>query len=962
MSATTRFVGRHRELSLLTSRVEALRAGVGGVVVVDGEQGIGKTALLRAGLGGADRLRYQVLWASAEERGGVFPLWPMFRCVGPQGGGVVAEEGPALPAVGTDPVLAGMERLLAAVDRLSAAGPVVLVAEDLQWADEASVLLWERLGRAVGQMPLLLAGSWRQGTGRADLDRVRRAVVARGGEALRLGPLPPEDVAALVAGLVRARPGRRLAELVARAGGNPLYARELTDGLLREGRVRVDGGVAEVVAGETARVPVALVAAIEDRLAALADDEVRVLRWAAVLGAEFSVPDLAVVSGLPAVELLDLVDSAAAAGVVVTRADGLAGFRHGLIRQVLYEGMPRPLRSELHARAALALASAGAPAEQVAAQLVPGQGEPDAMAIRPPPEWLADWLAGSAGTLIHSAPQAAATLLRAALGELAEGDGRRDALQAALVTVSFLLARPEDTERFGTALLARSADPDQAAQIGWLVGYSMMRTGRLAEAGRVVAGILTRPGLHGGQRARLTALHAMISFTLGHTDDAAASGDAALAQARQAGDAIGTGYALHAISNIARGQRDLAGAVGLIDQALAAIGDDPQATDLRALLLTDKSSALRSMDKPGAAMAGARQALVLAEHAGTYRVGAARFAVAEQHYINGEWDDALAELEVAAGLPGQHYLPAMIHGQIALIAGHRDDRDSMAAHLDAVAGLLVSPGDLPHEWYLWRARAMAAEQAGNLAAAAAVLAPCLEPGIAEHMSNRYLLLPALARLAVMTGDTELAAAAGRAAQAEADAGPTAFGVALANQCQGLVAGDQEAVARAADYFFSAGRPLDQALAQEDVAALQAERGDVAAACTALGAALAVYHRLGATWDVRRAEARLSQVGVRAPRARHSARPATGWDALTSTELRVAHLVAQGRSNPGIAAELFLSRSTVQTHVSHILAKLQAHSRSEIVLEALRADWQPITAGPDGPRPNDRTGNRTRVSG
>src|SRR5258708_19200230 len=238
---------------------------------------------------------------------------------------------------------------------------------------------------------------------------------------------------------------------------------------------------------------------------------------------------------------------------------------------------------------------------------------------------------------------------------------------------------------------------------------------------------------------------------------------------------------------------------------------------------------------------------------------------------------------------------------------------------------------------------MAAEQAGHLAAAVQVLAPCLEPEIAERMYTGRELLPALARLAVAMGDRELTAAAARAAQAEADAAPIAFKGAPANHCQGVAGGDPEVGAAAASSFLSVGRPFDLAVAQEDVAALQAARGDVAAAGTALGAALAAYHRLGASWDARRARARLSAAGVRAPRAHYPARPATGWQALTATELRVAHLVAQGRSNPDIAAELFLSRSTVRTHVSHILGKLQARSRADIVREALRAAWRPATA-------------------
>jgi DNA-binding CsgD family transcriptional regulator len=90
------------------------------------------------------------------------------------------------------------------------------------------------------------------------------------------------------------------------------------------------------------------------------------------------------------------------------------------------------------------------------------------------------------------------------------------------------------------------------------------------------------------------------------------------------------------------------------------------------------------------------------------------------------------------------------------------------------------------------------------------------------------------------------------------------------------------------------------------------------------------------WDLRRAEARLRHHGIRRGRTSTQARPAHGWDALTATEAKVAGLVAEGRSNPDIATALFLSRNTVQTHVSHILAKLGAHSRAEIIRQVLHA--------------------------
>ena len=107
-------------------------------------------------------------------------------------------------------------------------------------------------------------------------------------------------------------------------------------------------------------------------------------------------------------------------------------------------------------------------------------------------------------------------------------------------------------------------------------------------------------------------------------------------------------------------------------------------------------------------------------------------------------------------------------------------------------------------------------------------------------------------------------------------------------------------------------------------------GDVALARDRAASAVRQYAKLGAQWDIRRAAARLRAYGIQRVQHSYRERPATGWEALTATEVKVAHLVAQGLSNPDIAAELFLSRNTVQTHVSHILAKLGAHSRAEII--------------------------------
>jgi DNA-binding CsgD family transcriptional regulator len=935
------FVGRDAELARLRGLAEGLRAGVGAVVLVEGEQGIGKSALLEAGLAGARQAPgwCTVLWAEADELGQRFPLRLMANCLagagvvlggrdlGAAGAGVSLEQ-----AVGGDPVGGAAEGVLVAVDRLCGRGPVVLVAEDLQWADEESVLVWHRLSRAAGQMPLLLAGSLRSAPGRQDLARLRRSVAARGaGALLSLEPLGEGEVRALVGEVVGGRPGRRLAGLAERAGGNPLYARELADVLVREGRVMVADGVAFLAGGAgTERLPASLAGAIGARLEWLPEDVVGVLRWAAVLGQEFSVMDLAAVTGREAGDLLAVISVAQATGVV-TDAGSRLGFRHGLIRQALYEGMPAAVRVALHVKAGRALARAGAAPERVAVQLAAAGAAADGA------EWVRDWLAEAAPVVACRAPGVAAGLLRDALAGLVEADSRRDVLEMSLLSAEMLLYREEEVERVGRRLLARTADPGRAGEVAWVLAYSLMRSGRVEEATELVRQTLARPGISQGHAARLVALQAPRLAMLGDVDEATRMADAALSLAQQAGDALAIGYARHALSVVRWSERDSTGIVQQIDQGLAAVGDDPQAVDVRLLLLSNKVGALTDLDQPAEALAAARQALVLAEQSGSPKVCSTRMHVASCYFEAGQWDDAIAEAEaeqaaVAPGLQSAFYLRRQ--SLLALIAGYRGDPDTAARYLDRIA-----TREAPHlhrqsaVYLLWWAEAVLAEQRGDDAAAIAALRRGLEPDLAGLVADRYLLLPMLARLALAAGEAGIAVAAAEAAAEEAAREPLPRKVATAGHCRGLLAGDPAPVLAAAAYWDGAGQPLRRAMALEDGAMLAAA-GDKAQARAALAGAREVYADLGARWAVSRAESQLRALGAGGARSAYRPRPVTGWAALTPTEVKVGKLVAAGMSNPDIATQLFLSRNTVQTHVSHILAKLGARSRAEIVRAVL----------------------------
>jgi DNA-binding CsgD family transcriptional regulator len=921
------FVGRAAEIGRLRGLVDGLAGGSGGLVAVEGEQGIGKSALLRAGIAGAQAAGCRVLWGAAEELDQRFPLRLMARCVGEVAPSTSAAQAGVIS--GGDPVLAEMEQLLAAVDRMCAVTPVVLVAEDLQWADEASALMWHQLARAVGQLPLLLAGSWRPDPGQEHLAWLRRGVVSRGGLVETLGPLPPAEMATLVAPLVGGRPERQLDDALARAAGNPLYARELADGLVRERRVRVTGETAELTDETTAaRLPGSLVAAIADRLESLPDEVTEVLRWAAMLGREFSVTDLEIVAGRTAGELVEVVAAATTAGVIAESGPRLC-FRHGLIWQVLHEEMPAVLRAALHLQAARALAAAGAAPERVAAQLVSAPG-PAAGALD---GWVADWLADSAPGLTYRAPQVSAELLRGVLAGLTADDPRREALEASLVTVAFLLIRDAEVEQVGGDLMARSQDPDRVAEVAWRVAYTLMRTSRHAEAESVIAAALDRPGVSEWRAAMLRALHATVLISCGQFDGLVPVAQVALDSAERSGCGIAAGYALGALANFSLiAQRDFAAFMSYNDRAQAAVGSDPRAADLRMVLLANRSTVLEEADRPAEALTAARAALVVAEQVRTPRLAAIRCVLAHLYFNGGQWDDALTELDGLSGPGFGPEQPVWVLGLRALISALRGDWTAAREHLAAAPDLSrTAAGGRWNAGYLLQAQALAADAERGPAAAAAILAPALEsdPARAQALGPSYQLLPPLTRYALAGGSAALASAAAAAARDHAAHEQLPVFQAAADLCRGLVEQDTAPILAAAEYYQQAGRPYERARALEDAAVLAAPASRNRAR-TWLADALRGYEALDAQADVRRATRRLRDHGIRPSPAWDRVRPTTGWEALTPTELKVASLVGEGRPNPDIAAELFLSRNTVQTHVSHILAKLGARSRTEVV--------------------------------
>src|SRR5215813_3018609 len=175
---------------MLAGLVADVAAGRGSCVLIEGEPGIGKSALVRAALAEAREAGCQVFWGAGDELGQALPLLPLLEglrvrepSVNPRRNTIIRLlRGEVASDPGADASAALAEQLLALVAEQCAVQPTILVIDDLQWADQASVILWGRLARSVRQMPLLLVGMMRPVPHRDDLLALRRTV----GDAERL--------------------------------------------------------------------------------------------------------------------------------------------------------------------------------------------------------------------------------------------------------------------------------------------------------------------------------------------------------------------------------------------------------------------------------------------------------------------------------------------------------------------------------------------------------------------------------------------------------------------------------------------------------------------------------------------------------------------------------------------------------------------------------------------------------
>ncbi|MEV8534087.1 AAA family ATPase [Streptomyces sp. NPDC051211] len=928
-------LGREGQPAVVRDAVRAVAGGAGSCLLVEGEPGAGRSTLLRALADMAGGHGCRVRAGAADPLSVQLPLRAALDCLHPDG--VRPPGAPDLRATVAGLLMAAdrpeaglaaaLDTLVTGVEDWCAERPLVLVLDDLQAADPASLLLWQRLGRATARLPLLLAAALRGGVQRPEVEQLCAALDRAGGRRLPLRPLDDRQTAAVIRAQLGAPPGPRLRELAGRAGGNPRYLRQLIAhwaalGVLDVGPERAEPAVRD---RDLPAPPAALARRALDFLSPAAYE---LLRHAALLGEEFTVRELACVLDRPARALLCVLEEPVAAGLLRDTGDRLA-FRHPVVRQALYADLPGSLRSALHRDGARALAGAAEPPARTAEQLLAaGRLDP----------WALDWLAGAAGQLITDSPGLAADLIERAIAQdTGPAEEGRQALEEHLAEAALMLRRPESVALLST-LCERAGDPDRRAALEFKLVSALMVRGDMAQSLEVTERALAREFPDPGLRVRLEACRVLALAELGRPVEAHGLAGAVVADAAVLGDPLCGAEAHHAMSFALYRLGREAESLRHIAEGIGCARRSPQANDMRLLLLANQAEGHTRLDQPlivGKALSEARELAQRARSTGRLMGTEARFA--EFHYRYGRWDQALAAAGRAEALrTSDAWLPVVVRGLRALILAHRDQpvmaRRELARLPQEVFQVVLARR---YACYVLLARAQLAERAGRPAEALRDLLPALSEAYAEAAPpDRHEVLPEIVRLALETGDTATARLAVDACEELAAGVPASPGPATAVlRCRGLFGQDPVLLAQVVERAERESRPLLLGRSLEDLAVALAWHGELAPARAALTRAVGAYQGLGAHWDLARADTRLRRLGVR--RGSRSARRKVrdGWEALTPAELKVALLVAQGRSNPEIAAELFLSRRTVQTHVSHILGKLQVRSRTQVAAQA-----------------------------
>jgi ATP/maltotriose-dependent transcriptional regulator MalT len=965
------FVARDAELGALNGAFGRAREAGPATVLVGGEAGIGKSRLvaeftarlgdqawvleggcLEPGLDGLPYAPHVMIMRLLVHRLGAERAARLLPGGGRRG---LAHWLPALgePDGEPDPVTGRtrlFEDVLALLEGAAAQRPLVLVLEDLHWADPSSRELLAFLVRNLTRPGVLIVGTYRT-SDLADDDPLRSLVAGL----IRLpnvahlvpAPLAREEIRELLAARLGRDPELALAdEIHRRSEGNPLFAEALAD------------------EGPGAATPVPLRDLLLSGLRRLPDETRRVVRAGSVLGSTFGHELLAAVTGWDDLVLESALRPAVQTGLLRPADDCYCYvFRHDLVRQAVYEDLMPSERRRLHARAGAALDSDPA--------LVPTGRAPAAKAAHwyaagdRPRALAAAWCAAAAARSAYAHPERRRMLSRVL--ELWERVPEAETLLGVDhvsvleygVEAALASGEAECGVALATAAITELGDGD-AARVAALLELRSTLRHRLGDEALddLRAGIALLPADPLTRvRGRLLGILANRLFLMSQPAEARTVATEALAVGRATGDARMQAWAMVTLASLAGFEGDLDASTELYEQAVEVARDGTDTAAVLAVAIMAQADAHHGAGHHERAWELAAQSITAAERSGLARdqgVGSAAHA-AEPLLALGRWEQARALIRDSLALdppPLFRAVSLISLGAVALAEGALGEAEHAAA--DARAVLHDGYGGKMFRFRLYDLEARIALAQGDLDRAEAVLDHALgELDVPFHTRFAWPLLVTCARVA---SERRALAVRDQEAKARTEAllarieelagrlpvhGPLQAAQLITFQALTGKA-DWDAAAQA---WRDLKQPYELAQALLRAAEVAAEAGDKAGAAERLREAESLASELGAVPLSKEIE--LFATRARLTRSKESKEskeedeqsppaPEEGDDlGLTPRELEVLRLVADGLSNRQIAERLFISAKTSGVHVSNILAKLQVASRTEAAAVAHR---------------------------
>ena len=905
--------GRADELEMIGALVTALAQGRGGVLVIEGPPGIGKSRLLTEVLSLAEKSGVRTLFGEAFEYQQTVPFFSLFMAT------LHAD-----PPVGDAEALRGLggsadlrywvvHDLADAIYTAAAETPLAVVLEDIHWADNGTALALRSLA-VRPDVAVLWVVTARTGAGGPAMQETLSLLQRADATFVRLAAMTPDAVADMVQDAVRAKADVSLLSLAAKAHGNPFLVSELVRGLGEEERLNLSGGRA-MVTGDG--LPRRLGATMHQRLDLLSGEASEVVRVAAVLPDRFSAGLLAAMLDRQPVSLMSALEETVRADLFVEDGERLR-FRHDLLREATRQSLPQSLRRAMERQSASVMLGMGAAPAEVATQLArsaePGDGE----AI--------DVLRQATQSVGRGDASAAADLCKRALELLPADDAERGSLVADAVGWLNRASRYGEAEELAVAALSQAASPEEEAEIRLrLPTHTKHSTRRRVEENRRA---LQLRGISEVTRARHLA---WLAYNLlfdqrgqhrGAVDEAAAAAAATgdleatiMADVTLACLDCGDGYGGRALRRLEKAcaltyTNDAALAHGYAAMhnanQLAVVG---RLDDAAAQIANGTEQARRESNAMALDIWANIDAWV---HLAAGRLSAARTA---------------AESLPRPQRPGATDLDMIRMVILAEVAVHTDDRNLLQQMANDARNAYPTGTSMVRRAAA-QVLALAAWQREHVHDAMHWLGDITL--LATPLTPEVLDLVILgARVASAAGDAGLRARVLQATEAlKRERPPVPLFSGVAGYARGILERDAQALVAAAELLHSSARPLLYASAAEDAGGELSRAQRNAEALDQLNAAFDTYIECEALADARRIGRALRRLGVERRIVTHP-RAKTGWDSLTDSEVKVVNLIAHGATNRDVATQLHLSPHTVKTHVHNAFAKLGIASRTEL---------------------------------